>query len=100
MSRARVPETGLGITDAQEDVWNAYANAIRSSAGSMQQMHDALMPGDWPTSFHDRMERREQMMTARLETLRTVREAAVPLYEGLDEEQKRVADSIMGMGMM
>jgi hypothetical protein len=93
-------KTELGITDAQMDVWEDYADAVRSATGSMQQMHETMMSGDWPTSFPERMERREQMMSARIETLRTLRDAAVPLYEALDDQQKQVADSIMGMGMM
>lgn len=93
-------KTELGITDAQMDAWEDYADAMRKSAGSMQQMHETMMSGDPPTSFPERMERHEQMMSARIETLRTLRDAAVPLYEALDDEQKQVADSIMGMGMM
>ncbi|MEI4234803.1 Spy/CpxP family protein refolding chaperone [Roseovarius sp. D22-M7] len=93
-------KTELGITDAQMDVWEDYAEAVRDAAGSMQQMHETMMSGDRPTSFPDRMERREQMMSARIEGLRTLRDAAVPLYEALDDQQKQVADSIMGMGMM
>jgi hypothetical protein len=93
-------KTELGITDAQMDAWEDYADAMRNSAGSMQEMHTMMMSGDRPTSFPARIERREQMMSARVETLRTLREAAVPLYEALDDQQKQVADSIMGMGMM
>ena len=93
-------KTELGITDAQMDVWEDYAEAVRDAAGSMQQMHDTMMSGDAPTSFPARMERYDQMTSARIETLRTLRDAAVPLYETLDDEQKQVADSIMGMGMM
>lgn len=93
-------KTELGITDAQMEAWEDYAGAMRKSAGSMQQMHETMMSGDPPTSFPERMERHEQMMSARIETLRTLRDAAVPLYEALDDEQKQVADSIMGMGMM
>jgi len=73
---------------------------MRSAADSMQEMHNMMMSGDAPSSFPARMERGEQMMSARIETLRTLRDAAVPLYEALDDQQKQVADSIMGMGMM
>jgi len=92
-------KTELGITDAQQGVWNTYADAVRASAGSMQQMHDMMMSGNWPASLPERMEFHEEMMAARLEALRTLRKVAVPLYEALDEQQKRVADTIMGMGM-
>jgi hypothetical protein len=91
--------TELGITDAQEDAWNDYADAVRSAAGAMQQMHDTMMSGAMPSSLPERLEWREQMMSTRLETLRTLREAAVPLYEALGEDQQRVADDIMGVGM-
>lgn len=93
-------KTELAIKGGQEDAWNAYAGAMRSSANSMQQMHDVMMSGDWPTSFPERIERHEKMMFARLESIRTLRKAAVPLYEALDGQQKQVADRIMGMGMM
>lgn len=93
-------KTELGITDAQMDLWEDYADAMRSAASSMQGMHETMMSGDWPRSFPERMDRHEQMMSARLEALKTLRNAAVPLYEALDEEQKQVADGIMGMGMM
>jgi|SRR6056297_769639 len=93
-------KTELGITDAQMDVWEDYAAAMRSAVDSMQKMHTTMMSGDRPTSFPERMERHEQMMSARIESLRTLRDAAVPLYAALDDQQKQVADSIMGMGMM
>ena len=93
-------KTELGITDAQEDVWDDYADAARNSARSMQQMRDTMMSGDWPTWFPERMERREQMMSARIETMSTLRKAAVPLYQALNDQQKLVADNMMGMGMM
>ncbi|MCZ4260074.1 Spy/CpxP family protein refolding chaperone [Limimaricola sp. G21655-S1] len=92
-------KTELGVTGAQMDVWQDYAAAVRNSVGSMQEMHEMMMSGDWPTSFPERMERHEQMMSARIETLTKLREAAVPLYEALDDEQKQMADRIMGMGM-
>lgn len=93
-------KTELGITESQMDVWQDYVAAVRDSAGSMQKMHDMMMSGDWPTSFPERMERHEQMMSARVETLTKLREAAVPLYEELDDGQKQMADRILGMGMM
>ncbi len=91
--------TELGITESQENLWSVYADAVRATAGSMQQMHDMMMSSNGPASLPERMELHQQMMSAALEALRTLRKAAVPLYEALDEEQKHVADSIMGMGM-
>jgi hypothetical protein len=43
----------------------------------------------------------EQMMSSRLEAMKTLRAAAVPLYSALGPEQKQTADALMmGMGMM
>jgi hypothetical protein len=91
--------TELGITEAQEDAWADYAEAVRAAAGTMQGMHDAMRSGDRPAALPERLARHEQMIAARLETLRTLREAAVPLYEALDAGQKDVADQIMVMVM-
>jgi len=40
------------------------------------------------------------MMSAQIEAQRALREAALPLYQALDGQQKKIADSLMGMGMM
>ena len=93
-------KTELGITETQEEAWYVYADAARSSANSMQQMHDTMMAGDRPTTFPERTERHEKMMSAQIEAQRTLREAALPLYHALDDQQKKIADGLMGMGMM
>jgi hypothetical protein len=91
----------LGITPEQEQVWNAYADALRETATSMQGMHDQMMSGGMPATLPERLERHEQMMTARLDALEKTKATAVPLYNALSPEQKQAADAfMMGMGMM
>jgi hypothetical protein len=91
----------LGITPEQEQVWSTYADALREAASSMQGMHDQMMSGGMPATLPERLERQEQMMTARLAALKKTKAAAVPLYNALGPEQKQTADALMmGMGMM
>jgi hypothetical protein len=94
-------KTELGITPEQEEVWSAYADALRQAATSMQGMHDQMMSGGMPSTMPERMQWHDQMMSSRLEALKALRAAAVPLYNALSPEQKQTADALMmGMGMM
>ena len=97
----------LGITAAQEAQWNAFAEALRTSARAMADMHGQMMPmmmpmmqgGPQAVPLPQRLEWHERMMASHLEALRRVRAAAGPLYAALDDRQKRIADSLM-TGMM
>ena len=90
-------KTELGITPAQEQVWNAYAEAFRASASAMQGMHEQMMSGGMPASAPERMRRHEQMMSARLDALKKLNAAASPLYDALSPQQKERADALLGM---
>ncbi len=90
-------KTELGITPAQEQVWNAYAEAFRASASAMQGVHEQMMSGGMPASAPERMRRHEQMMSARLDALKKLNAAASPLYDALDPQQKERADALLGM---
>lgn len=94
-------KTELGITQKQDALWNAYAEAARSAAASMQAMHDQMMSGGMPATPPERMLLHNQMMSAQLDASTTVQKVFVPLYDALSPEQKKVADALMGMmGMM
>ncbi len=87
----------LGITAEQEDEWDAFAEAARASAAAMGGMHATMMSMQGPPPLPERLSMMEDMMTARLEALRGMREAVGPLYEALSPEQRETADSLMGM---
>ena len=90
----------LKITDAQTPQWNRFADALRVAAKSMNGMFEQMMqPG---TAATLRLERHEKMLTAHLNSVKTLREAADPLYALLSDDQKKVADALMvgPMGMM
>ncbi len=99
----------LGITDAQAQPWNAFADAVRAQAERLRQATQQAMtsaPGPGPAP--QQMERRIALLSAHLEAMRAVSAAAAPLYAALSEEQRRTADELMadhfrgmrmGMGM-
>lgn len=96
--------TELRITDAQQAQWSAFADAVRSAAGTLKQAVAKAMQESGPVPVPEQIERRTALLTAQLEAMRTVQAAARPLYAALSDEQKRAADTLMaehlrGMGM-
>jgi len=95
-------KTELGITDAQLPQWNAFADALRGSAKTMQTAMAAMMQAGMPTTAPARMEAMVQMMSARLDALKATLAAGKSLYAVLSDDQKKRADELMaepGMGM-
>lgn len=98
-------KTELKITDAQMPQWNRLADAVRSIAQSMKGMRQQMMQGGQGTqagqSASARLDRQEQMLSARLEAVRSVKAAFDPLYTALSDEQKKTADELFSqMGAM
>lgn len=84
----------LAITDAQMPQWHAFADAMRSAAKSMHAAV-AAQAGGTPVSAPERGERQIQLLTARLEAMRTVHAAGTALYAVLSDDQKKIADELM-----
>jgi hypothetical protein len=89
----------LKITDAQQTLWNAVADVMRSDAksmGGMAMMGAATLP--------DKLASREKTLAARLDQLRKLTAVVEPLYAAFDSDQKKTADELMsgpmGIGMM
>jgi len=97
-------KTELGITEAQLPQWNAFADAMREGAKSMQAAMTANMGAGMPATAPARSDAMVAMMTARLETTKKVSESGKALYAVLTDAQKKSADDLMmsrmaGMGM-
>jgi hypothetical protein len=93
----------LKITDAQSAAWNKLADAIRTSVRNRtERMRGRWSQDDSGKSLIERLEAREQYMTAHLEELKQIKAAWSELYQSLSESQKKEADEIvlpmMGMG--
>lgn len=113
-------KTELKITDAQAPQWDAYAEAMRANAKRMGELMDEAMSSGMMghgmmmdqgmamqgqsaprMSLPDRMNWAEQHMTAHMEMLKAIKGPTIQLYSVLSDEQKRMADQLLGpMGMM
>ncbi|MDA8252089.1 MAG: Spy/CpxP family protein refolding chaperone [Rhodospirillales bacterium] len=87
----------LGITAAQESQWEAFAAALRAAAQAIQASAgaDGPMMGvtlNWP----DRLSRMADMLSARLEAVRSLQGPVAALYAALSDAQKRKADALLG----
>ena len=100
-------KTELQVTETQQPLWDALAEAIRAGAaatGEMMSGMQAGMPMDVSgSSALQRIEAQEKALASRLESLRQLRAALEPFYAALDAAQKEEADKLLApapMGMM
>lgn len=98
----------LKITDDQAQAWTDFADAVRGSAETrnamMRSMMEDMKDGDFAEmSLPDRLALQETHMEARLQEIKSIKDATDKLYAVLTDEQKAAADEIvlpmMGMGM-
>ncbi len=101
-SRIAMLKTELKITDAQASQWDRFADALRSAAKSMSDMHQKMMASGMDGTLLARLDRQEAMLSAHLTSVRSLKEALQPLYASFSDEQKKIADGVMigPMGMM
>lgn len=93
--------TELKVTEAQGELWEAVAGALRANAASSKGMMTEMMQSDGSKTFPQRLTDRERMLSARLDGLRRLKAAVEPFYASLDEIQKAAADELlMPMGNM
>ena len=96
----------LKITDAQQPLWNAFADALRASArgmsDTMKDMQGSMMPSQTEAgaALPQRIEQDERMLASRLDSLHRLKTALLPLYSAFDESQKQVADKLLSVGPM
>lgn len=82
----------IGVTDEQETVWNAYADAVKSQAGVMQS-HRQRMFGGEPISPEQRLAFHQQG----LDQMQKMATASRDLYSTLTPEQQTRAGNLIGM---
>lgn len=98
----------LKITDAQASAWNAFAAALRANAAKLNDLlAKARQAAGQPPTLSQRLDHQEQLLAARLDSVRAVRTAFAGLLQVLTDEQKKTAEEIvpwhgglMSMGMM
>jgi hypothetical protein len=88
----------LAITDAQKEAWDAYVNAVKARATTMQGMRAAMMQSMQSGSAVDRMDAHTQAMQSMVESMKATKPATEALYKVLTDEQKKKADLLLGNG--
>lgn len=89
-------KTELKITDAQQPLWNAVADAMRANAKEMTDMMPMMRSMMQPSAtLPEKLAAREKMMTANLDAFRKLEAAVEPLYAALNDDQKKTADELM-----
>jgi LTXXQ motif family protein len=100
--------TELKLTDAQQPLWKAVADALRANAKAAKEMMASMPAGMMSAETGGRtpLERialQERMLSARLGGLHRLETALKPFYSELDDTQRSVADKLLmpaPMGMM
>lgn len=95
--------TELKIGDAQERVWNQFAQALRDNANKLDEVRTAApAAGAGPSPLDAQLEQQERWYTARLDGLRHIKTTFDHLYSALSLDQQKTADQIMGphLGLM
>jgi hypothetical protein len=96
-SRLTQLKVELKITDAQADVWKAYADAIKARADVMQGMRTSMMDAMDKGGAIERMDIRIRSMEAMVESMKAVKPATEKLYAALTADQRKVADQLIGV---
>ena len=90
----------LATTDAQAPQWSAFAEALRERAKTMRDSMTNMMQADKPANAADRTDAMVKMMSAHLESMKTVAATEKALYAVLTDSQKETADELLGGSMM
>jgi hypothetical protein len=89
--------SALNIADAQNVAWTGYAEAVKARVSAVQKMHQGMIEAMQKGSAIERMNARIAGMEAMLEAMKAVRPASEKLYAALNDEQKKLADQLIGM---
>ncbi|RWA75392.1 MAG: hypothetical protein EOQ28_09875 [Mesorhizobium sp.] len=101
-------KTELKLTEGQQRLWDAVADALRANASTAKDMMAGMPAGMMSGGSNagtpiERIELHEKTLSARLEGLRRLKTALKPFYASLNDAQKAMADKLLmpaPMGMM
>ena len=86
----------LKISEVQQPAWNEYSDAAKDRVSIMQGMRQGMMESMQNGTAVERMDARISGMEAMLESMKTVKPAADKLYGALNDEQKKIANELIG----
>jgi hypothetical protein len=84
----------LNLNDQQKPLWDKLNGVLQGNASRERQLCSSLKPADQrgQDTLLDRINRREQFLSARLQGLQQAKPALEQLYNALTPEQKTIAD--------
>src|SRR4030088_3281091 len=88
-ARIAAIKAALKLTPAQEKNWPAVEQALRDNSKEQITRREARRPAGQHTDATERMRDRADTLTAQATALRRLADAEKPLYQSLDEAQKR-----------
>jgi hypothetical protein len=88
-ARVATLKAGLQLTAEQEKNWPALEKALRDSAKTRSERFAARASADKPRDPVERLRLRADLMSQRGASLKEIADAAAPLYQSLDDAQKR-----------
>ena len=97
-SCADMVKSGLGITDVQKGVWEAYAAALKDTPSSFSGLKDTLTSAFTGGSGKSSVEQLDGQITAaesRVKALKDLRPKLAALYAALSADQKKKADQML-----
>ena len=80
----------LNITEAQQPLWDAVAEALRTNAKAMLKMSAAMTAGSG--TLPEKLATHEKAVSAHLDAVRRLRTAFDPLYAAFSAAQQKAAD--------
>lgn len=86
----------LNITADQTAAWDAYASAVKARVDSMKGMHQSMMSAMGEGTAIERMDARISGMEAMLAAMKELKPATEALYSALTDDQKKMADDLIG----
>lgn len=86
----------LEITDAQAAAWEGYASAVKARVDLMKGIHEGILETMQKGTATERMDARIAGMEAMLESMKAMKPATEALYAVLSDEQKKMADELIG----
>lgn len=97
-SRIKYLHDRLRITAEQEPLWEAVAQAIRDSAEGLTPLLKERLRAATNGSAPDLLRSYETLGDAQLSGLKKIITAFDPLYTGLSDSQKKIADAVLREG--
>lgn len=84
-------EAKLNLTAEQRPLWDKVQSAAQAEEQKERQLCGSLKSADGSTLL-DRLDRRQQFLSTRLEGLQSVRPSVQALYQALTPEQRAILD--------